>query len=151
MIEDLGATDDFDFNDVVIDVATIKEMTPVYSDNKFSHWKDERTYQKAYIRHLGGTLPFILTIGNTELQEMGGNDTFQTSPNTEFDVTGYDFNAHNISIRVRQKQNETVYNKVTFPKAGEAPMIIAVNPDQEWMPERQIVPEDWFYIPGQNN
>lgn len=147
MIEDLGATDDFDFNDVVIDVATIKEMTPVYSDNKFSHWKDERTYQKAYIRHLGGTLPFILTIGNTELQEMGGNDTFQTSPNTEFDVTGYDFNAHNISIHVRQKQNETVYNKVTFPKAGEAPMIIAVNPDQEWMPERQIVPEDWFYIP----
>lgn len=150
MIEDLGATDDFDFNDIVIDVATIKEKTPVYEDNKLSYWKDEKTYQKAIIRHLGGTLPFKLTIGNTELAEMGGNDTFQTSPNLEFDVTGYNFNEHNIRVMVKQRANENVYNNVKFPKAGEAPMIIAVNPDQEWMPERQIVPEDWFYVPGEN-
>lgn len=81
---------------------------------------------------------------------MGGNDTFQTSPNLEFDVTGYNFNEHNIRVMVKQRANENVYNNVKFPKAGEAPMIIAVNPDQEWMPERQIVPEDWFYVPGEN-
>jgi len=44
------------------------------------------------------------------------------------------------------KQGSTgVYNHVKFPKAGEAPMIIAVDKSQEWMSERQSVPESWFY------
>ena len=36
---------------------------------------------------------------------------------------------------------------ITFPKAGEAPMIIAVDPSKEWMKERESVPASWFYIP----
>ncbi len=44
------------------------------------------------------------------------------------------------------KQGSTgVYNHVKFPKAGEAPMIIAVDKSQGWMNERQSVPESWFY------
>ena len=39
-------------------------------------------------------------------------------------------------------------NEIKFPKAGTAPMIIAVDPTQTWMSERQSVPESWFYIPG---
>jgi hypothetical protein len=51
-----------------------------------------------------------------------------------------------VSIEVEQKNNEGVF-KGQFPKAGEAPMIIAVDPSEAWMNERQSVPESWFYIP----
>ena len=145
MIEDLGATDDFDFNDVVIDVADIDIITPTYTNGVLTSQAVTGHRQEAVIRHLGGTLPFILTIGNTELPEMGGQATFQTSPNLKFDVTGWNINAHNVSVKVQQQGNTGVYNNVKFPRAGEAPMIIAVDPTQNWMPERQSVPETWFY------
>ena len=147
MVEDLGSTDDFDFNDIVIDVTENKAKTPVYTNGVLTSWNEGETTQKAVIRHLGGTLPFLLTIGDKQLPEMGGQSTFQTSPNTEFDVTGWNINSHNISVQVQQKDNQGVYNNVKFPRAGEAPMIIAVDPSQNWMPERQSVPESWFYLP----
>ena len=147
MVEDLGSTDDFDFNDIVIDVTENKAKTPVYTNGVLTSWNEGETTQKAVIRHLGGTLPFLLTIGNKQLPEMGGQSTFQTSPNTEYDVTGWNINSHNISVQVQQKDNQGVYNNVVFPRAGEAPMIIAVDPSQNWMPERQSVPESWFYLP----
>lgn len=148
MIEDLGSTDDFDFNDIVIDVTESVAKTPVYkNDVILDHWNTGETTYKAVIRHLGGTLPFVLKIGDTEYAA-GGQESFQTSPNTEInDVKGYDMNLHNISVQVKQNNSSEVYNKVTFPKAGEAPMIIAVDPTQNWMPERKSVPESWFYIP----
>ncbi len=149
MVEDLGSTDDFDFNDIVIDVTENKAKTPVYTNGVLTSWNEGETTQKAVIRHLGGTLPFLLTIGNKQLPELGGQSTFQTSPNTEYDVTGWNINSHNISVQVQQKDNQGVYNNVVFPKAGEAPMIIAVDPSQGWMTERQSVPESWFYLPGE--
>ena len=146
MVEDLGSTDDFDFNDIVIDVTENKAKTPVYTNGVLTSWNEGETTQKAVIRHLGGTLPFLLTIGNKQLPELGGQSTFQTSPNTEYDVTGWNINSHNISVQVQQKDNQGVYNNVVFPKAGEAPMIIAGDPSQGWRNERQSVPESWFYI-----
>ena len=96
------------------------------------------------IRHLGGTLPFVLKIGNKEYAA-GGQDTFQTSPDLKLDdVTGWTINSPNISVEVEQKDSEGVF-RIQFPRAGEAPMIIAVDPSQGWMPERQSVPESWFY------
>lgn len=148
-IEDLGATDDFDFNDIVIDVEQTVTSTPILTNGVVTGIKSGEPRQKAIIRHLGGTLPFKLKIGSTELPEMGGQQTFQTSPDLEFDITGWNPDTHNVSIEVQQLGNLGVYNHVTFPKAGEAPMIIAVDPEQTWMPERQSVPADWFYTPGQ--
>lgn len=145
MIEDLGATDDFDFNDIVVDVTETVLSTPMYNSDYTITWTDSEPTQKAIIRHLGGTLPFQLTIGDTELEEMQGK--LGSNPNKEFAVTGWDKNNHNISVRVKQAQNSTVYNNVKFPKSGEAPMIVAKDPQVEWMPERQHVPETWFYIP----
>ena len=147
MIEDLGSTDDFDFNDVVVDVSEIRTISPTYTNGVVTSWNEKGYRQEAVIRHLGGTLPFRLTVGNTQLEEMGGQATFQTSPNTVFEVTGWNINSHNISVQVQQQGSNGVYNNVTFPRAGEAPMIIAVDPSQNWMPERQSVPESWFYIP----
>ena len=148
MIEDLGATDDFDFNDIVVDVTEIRTISPTYTNGVVTAWNEKGKRQEAIIRHLGGTLPFVLKIGNKEYAA-GGQDTFQTSPDLKLDdVTGWTGlnGVHNVSIEVEQKNNEGVF-KVQFPKAGEAPMIIAVDPSQNWMPERQSVPESWFYIP----
>ena len=149
MIEDLGATDDFDFNDIVVDVTEIRTISPTYTNGVVTKWNEKGKRQEAVIRHLGGRLPFILKIGNKEYAA-GGQDTFQTSPDLKLDdVTGWTglTGDHNISIQVQQKDNNGVYNNVKFPKAGEAPMIIAVDPSQAWMTERQSVPADWFYIP----
>ena len=148
MIEDLGSTDDFDFNDIVVDVAEIRTISPTYTNGVVTAWNEKGKRQEAVIRHLGGTLPFVLKIGNKEYSA-GGQDTFQTSPDLKLDdVTGWTGlnGVHNVSIEVEQKNNEGVF-KVQFPKAGEAPMIIAVDPSQNWMPERQSVPESWFYLP----
>ena len=146
MIEDLGATDDFDFNDIVVDVADVWTSKPVYTNNVLSGWTDSNKHQEAIIRHLGGTLPFKLKIGNTELEEHAG--VLGSNPDEKFAVSGWDKNTHNVSIQVKQSQNSTVYNNVVFPKSGEAPMIIAVEPTQTWMNERQSVPESWFTVPS---
>ena len=149
MIEDLGATDDFDFNDIVVDVTEIRTIYPTYTNGVVTKWTETGKRQEAVIRHLGGRIPFILKIGNKEYAA-GGQDTFQTSPDLKLDdVTGWTglSGVHNISIQVQQKDNQGVYNNVKFPRAGEAPMIIAVDPSQAWMSERQSVPESWFYIP----
>jgi len=68
-------------------------------------------------------------------------------PDEKYEISGWDKNQHNISVKVRQSENATVYNNVVFPKAGEAPMIIAVEPTQAWMTERQSVPASWFTVP----
>lgn len=146
MIEDLGSTDDFDFNDIVVDVTEIRTISPTYTNGVVTAWNEKGKRQEAVIRHLGGTLPFVLKIGNKEYAA-GGQDTFQTSPDLKLDdVTGWTgLNGdHNVSIEVESKNSDGVF-KVQFPKAGEAPMIIAVDPSQGWMTERQSVPADWFY------
>ena len=146
MIEDLGSTDDFDFNDIVVDVTEIRTISPTYTNGVVTAWNEKGKRQEAIVRHLGGTLPFVLKIGNKEYAA-GGQDTFQTSPDLKLDdVTGWTGlnGTHNVSIEVESKNSEGVF-KVQFPKAGEAPMIIAVDPSQGWMTERQSVPADWFY------
>ena len=145
MIEDLGATDDFDFNDIVVDVSEICTSTAVFTNGILTGWKDSGKRQEAVIRHLGGTLPFKLTIGGTELEEHAG--VLGSDPDEKYEISGWDKNLHNISVKVKQSENATVYNNVVFPKAGEAPMIIAVEPTQAWMTERVSVPSSWFTVP----
>ncbi len=144
MIEDLGATDDFDFNDIVVDVTdnTVVTHTVTLEDSIIT--KDVITNtvskQKAIIRHLGGTLPFQLTIGNKQFDEMEGQ--MEVNPNSEYDITGWVPDENNINVKVKH-QSGAVYT-VTFPKKGTAPMIIAVDPSQEWMKERQSIPSSWW-------
>ena len=158
MIEDLGATDDFDFNDVVVDVEEYTITTHrVTSENgviKSDEITDTRLGEtKAIIRAMGGTLDFELGIGNTKWVKSEAGFNVATMYNTqgtidfdrvlaEFDVTGYDYSQNNVSIKVDEK-NGKVFT-ITFPKAGEVPMIIAVDPTQQWMGERISVPRSWF-------
>lgn len=141
MIEDLGSTDDFDFNDVVVDVTRTLTKKMTYENGKLSASETISDEQKAVIRHLGGIVPFQLKIGNTTLEEMQGQ--MDVNPDTEFAVTGWDPDQNNVSATVKDVNNGSVH-AVSFPHKGEAPMIIAVDAEVQWMEERVSITKDWF-------
>lgn len=160
LIEDLGALDDFDFNDIVVDVT--------------EYWDEatQQRLQKAIVCAMGGTLDFTLTIGNTTWSKSGNNYDAATPYNAdagvnnktaslcEFSVTGWDPAENNISVTVKKKDTDKSSDGVftiTFPKAGDVPMIIAVARDfyfqdpedtaatkYYWMPERVSIPTTYF-------
>lgn len=160
MIEDLGATDDFDFNDVVVDVESYTiETHKVTSENGVIKTDEiistKSAPSKAIIRAMGGTIDFELTIGETKWVKSENGFDVKTMYNTQgkvdydkelavFEVTGWDYNANNIGIRVKGQDGQLF--AIKFPKAGEVPMIIAVDPSQKWMGERVSVPSSWFYF-----
>lgn len=138
MIEDLGTTDDFDFNDVVVDVTrnTVAHHTVEIVDGVKTSDVVTSTdvTEKAVIKHLGGILPFVLKIGDKTLPQLGGEDTFEKDVNLEYDITGWEPANNNISITV----NNTT---LSFPKDGAVPMIIACDDSEAWSAER--VAFDW--------
>jgi hypothetical protein len=137
MIEDLGTTDDFDFNDVVVDVYETYTQEKIVSDQGHTTWGPEVLKgQKAIIRHLGGILPFELTIGSTKFDKMGGPSTFQTDTNLEKEVNGWNRTANNISIDVYQGEDSQTSTKVNFSQPGAIPMIIATDTNVAWSAER---------------
>lgn len=138
MIEDLGVTDDFDFNDVVVDVKAERTINyhienGVLKSTTYGEWS-----QKATIKHVGGNIPFTLTIGNTVIKDHAPG---YADLKEEHEITGWDPEANNISVSVRNLSNTAIYN-INFPKAGEAPLIIATNTEQTWMGEREKI--DWL-------
>ena len=136
MIEDLGTTDDFDFNDVVVDV---KQTTVTHHKVQLANGRvisdvveGTSDTQEAIIRHLGGTLPFKLTIGETTLEEMGSQATFMTSPDLKYEVKGWSPALNNVSIEVNQVT-------IPFPSEGSVPMIFACDTTYQWSEERVAV------------
>ena len=143
-IEDLGSKDDFDFNDIVVDVI-----------------QDLQGNQKAIIRAMGGTLDFTLKIGDTEWTKSvdGVTAGYKTSTmyNTqgdivwnkvlaEFPVTGWNPATNNISVQVKSIASNNVIITIPFPKVGEVPMIIAFDTVVDWQKERESLPENWWTI-----
>lgn len=161
MIEDLGAIGDFDFNDIVVDVENntiVKHMVTyengVLTSDEIVSETNEST--KAVIRAMGGTIDFELVIGNTSWCKSKAGFDVKTMYNTqsinydevlaEYEVTGWDPASNNVSVKVNGKDGQVF--TIGFPKAGTAPMIIAVEPTQNWMKERVSVPSSWFHIPN---
>lgn len=149
MVEDLGATDDFDFNDIVIDVEARRTVKYIkvngvidYSKTQYGDWT-----QTATLKHLGGTLPYNVFIGRGQLPWQVAE--LDVDKNETVEITGWDFVNNNITVKVQSKTNSEVFVTIPFPKAGEAPMIIATTPEQRWMGERESVPADWFYVPAE--
>ena len=146
MIEDLGTTDDFDFNDIVVDVQETFTQKRTTDEQGLETWSDPVLKgQKAFLRHRGGILPFELTIGNTNLGKMDG--VLSDDPNTEFTtVTGWNRDANNISIKVYQSADSQTANLVNFPQTGAIPMIIATDTNVAWSAER--VEFNWKELMG---
>ena len=166
MMEDLGADYDFDFNDVVVDVTnTYKKKVYYHYNNRHALVFDREEEiagtrkQEAIVRAAGGTLNFTLTIGTktwTKSPKFTVTDMLNTGDNnTEINFNGVldrfiiDDNSwnpaeNNISVTVQGRGANDGVKTITFPKKGSAPMIIAVDPTNEWMRERSSVPTDWF-------
>ena len=165
MMEDLGATDDFDFNDVVVDVTTDRVKKKIFYDIDangswiFNHEEIiEHLPQEAIVRAAGGTLDFTLTIGNTTWTKSAKFPNYQEMLNTgwqgsaisygaeldKFEVSGYDPSINNISVTVQGRGGSGDVMVITFPKKGKAPMIIALDASNNWMDERSSVPTGWF-------
>lgn len=141
MVEDLGGSDDFDFNDIVFDVCE-------YSDGK----------QKCFVRALGGTLGISIKVGNSTwskaptyentemLNTTAGNVDYSKSL-ADFEVTGWIPRNNNVSVTVTGKDGYTW--EVVFPLTGEVPFIVATADGKEWMNERVGVPnKEWFGEPN---
>ena len=156
-VEDLGATDDFDFNDIVVDVISTYSYKQTTSETGIVTFSDETlTSQKAEIRALGGTLDLELNIGGKTWKKSTKFDPTVMYNTTEPDYNKvldsfdlpltYDPSSNNISVKVYQKDSENVSTQVNFPAKGAVPMIIALNAYAEWALER--VAFDWKrYIP----
>ena len=160
MMEDLGEEHpDFDFNDVVVDVITDRVKTQYFYDIAADgSWTltDTKTIKNlpdiAVVRAAGGILDFTLTIGNTTWKKSEKVSNYQQMLNTgrdgeinydkeldSFEVKGWNPDKNNISVTVEGNPND-----ITFPKTGEAPKVIAVDPTTNWMFERTPAPESWF-------
>ena len=65
---------------------------------------------------------------------------------SSFDIKNNDWNpsSNNISVSVVGRGMNEGVQVITFPKTGEIPMIIAVDPEINWMVERQSVPSSWI-------
>lgn len=161
-MEDLGTTDDFDFNDVVVDVQyDRKKITYTYdnSTNKLIGQTEEKLDDQAIVRATGGTLDFTLTIGETtwiksehkNATEMwntgwgGASINYTAVLGEPFKVEGFKPDKNNVSVEVVDKGNSGKVKTITFPKKGEAPMMLAVDASVNWMNERVSVPDTWFY------
>ena len=175
LMEDLGATDDFDFNDVVVDVQKVSTQKIHLKFDENDGWVEDYrdpevdAGQRAIVRAAGGIYNFTLKIGDTEWvkgDKVNASQMINTGwsnttidPDYEIDrftVTGWIPGDNNISLLVPQKSGTNytdVLQEIQFPKAGDAPMIIAVDDSQGWMKERQSIPggtnspNDWWYNP----
>ncbi len=166
MMEDLGTTDDFDFNDIVIDVANVYKMKLTFDANNMLIDESEiqgTRHQEAIVRAAGGTINFTVKIGTntistwTKVPSYAATDMVNTgwkgaSINynavlAKFDIKNNDWDpaANNIVVEVDDKGATGGVKTITFPKQGTAPMMIAVDPEQNWMTERSSVPESWWY------
>ena len=140
MMEDLGSTDDFDFNDVVVDVTetTVYTHTVTFVDGVKTTDVVTKTEKlptaKAVVRHLGGILPFQLTIGETTLPEMGSEATWKTNPDTKYEVKGWDPAKNNVKVAVKATASQMYTNE--FPKTGAFPMMFACDPSVKWYDEK---------------
>ena len=155
LIEDLGAVDDFDFNDVVVDVKRTRTETPkanqygVIVDWEYGPWQETAT-----LKHLGGEIPFVLKIGETTWNEImppvpvkQGTDTI-----IRYVIKGWDPTQNNIECTIRGKVNDRTETwGVKFPKKGEVPMIIATDTTRAWNAERVIIDPSLWYETEPNN
>jgi len=164
MIEDIGGDDDFDFNDIVVDVQRVFTNVNYYiqydGEPAIPCGSDVINYEeRAVLRAAGGTKDFTITIGSTSWSKSDKYSDFTEMLNTGWKGASINYNAelaviplkkgdwvpenNNISISV--KDSNSPIKSIHFPNEGEAPMIIANDPSAmtKWMKERVSIPKDW--------
>lgn len=144
MVEDLGSTDDFDFNDVVVDVKQSRTVKYHLANGVIDPSLTEtgEWSQTATIKHLGGIYPFTIKIGGEVVVENHyaslGEDGEGTDLNDVYSITGWVPAENNITFTFMTGTNKGVYT-IAFPKMGSTPLMIATDPTRNWMKERERI------------
>lgn len=94
LIEDLGSTYDWDFNDIVVDVTqTHTELWTLNNVNRRVKLVREETTQTAKVQYLCGTMPHQIQVGNTyfgQVTDPTNKEQSHNQLNTTFtDPSGY--------------------------------------------------------------
>lgn len=135
--EDLGSTDDYDFNDIVLEIMK----------NTANNSVEVRCLAA------GGTIPAYITCNGVEIGEahallggqtnqmintnsFGAASEWQTLTGVSVDMS-IDEIIKNISIRVTKNEGDVDAMEVKAPEIGEAPQMIIVPGDWEWPAERK--------------
>lgn len=153
MVEDLGTTDDFDFNDIVVDVFYRTEKTYkttiVNGELTNTELTDSVTYQVARIAHLGGTLDWEFFIDGKSITKGYRSGIMNLDPNEEIKLSdvGAVWNpmTNNVSIKIKQKAKDETTNEwngdntILFPERGGIPLMIATDIEKPWMTERENI------------
>lgn len=151
MCEDLGNTYDFDFNDIVVDVMEV--VTSEYDHDKNNFVQKGDATQIATIKHVCGTLPFQVKVGNTlfnkvtdptnetqtlaDLKDGVADADIVNLPTTrgvnwnpEFSrrISGWDHNTNNIEIQVSTTTNNNI--DVLTDAFGDKNGAVEVNGDE---------------------
>lgn len=139
MVEDLGGTKDFDFNDIVFDVI-----------------QQPNGDQKCFVRALGGMLDVAITVGDSTWRKSEKLADYTQIINTnpivkdmvidEFKVTGWQSKANNVTVTVYPAVSSARGLSLSFPKDGTIPFMVAVKTSKVWNLE-QVSVEDvpgWF-------
>lgn len=135
MCEDLGSTEDFDFNDVVFDVAYTRE-----------YWPTDGTFAIITLRSAGGTMP--LYVDGKEVHKAFGVPT-STMVNTGVGETCAPIqwrkkvestNPNDISISVVNdtKSDDAIEYNLSAVK-GKIPYKIAIPATADWAAEKQSI------------
>lgn len=143
MVEDLGSTADFDFNDIVFTVTHVMTVTK----NASNEWISTTKNTTASLVWLCGTIPFSIKVGDTILgngKHAGKNgDGAGYNPAGDNDysdlmnvsVDGYNPDLNNVSVTVWPNEAGLTQNEITnvdnaigktisFPVSGSHPYII---------------------------
>lgn len=173
MVEDLGTTDDIDFNDMVVDIEQtewfhykVTKVNGVVTGVDKTPSPTKPTTQKAIIRAMGGTLDFDFKIGGKVVFTKSTSQyTVGTMYNTTRDhinysnvmwegtVSGWNPSENNVSFTVYNKNSPgngssdgvgTSSYDIVFPGLGEVPYIIAFDPTKEWRDERHPICKKWL-------
>ena len=147
MCEDLGDTDDFDFNDVVFDVSVQQSWSPV-----------QGTFAKIYLQAAGGTMPIELSCNGQRICEVHEAFGVPTStmvnttpdmvrPHVQYTVKvsdqawGYVFNPNDIEIRVNNTDKGITYT--LSAASGSAPYKICVPSTVAYTAERENIEQKY--------
>ena len=144
--EDLGTTDDFDFNDVVFDIAY---------NNGF--WDNSGHQVSGYtiitLQAAGGTLPLKVKVGNVEKEvhelfgvstsTMVNTNTMSVSrPIVQFTVDGK-YTPKDVAVIVEQNAKEITLKA----EVGQVPQKICVQTSFNWCDERQQIGDKYENFP----
>ena len=152
--EDLGTTDDFDFNDVVFDVSPYQYYGYTHPT---TYQYIEANYTLITVRAAGGTLPLYLEVAGVrkEVHELFGvststmvntNNGTVSCPIAQFTVPA-NVTPKDVAVIVENPSAETSIPVVLQAEVGKAPQKICVNTTFKWCDERQQIGDKYEKFP----